>query len=91
MTACPSAARRSGPPGSDGASAMPMARKRECIKVAEPSAAPIPPPPLTIASAANCADPANTRAEVAMACSGVNPVCTARTPNEPESTKPTAA
>ena len=85
-TACPSAARRSGPPGSDGASAMPMARKRECIRVAAPSAAPIPPPPVTIASAANCADPANTSAEVAMACSSVKPACTARTPNESEST-----
>ena len=68
-----------------------MARNRECMRVAADSAAPIPPPPVTIAREVNCAEPANTSPDVTMACGTVKPACTASTPNESDSTNPTAA
>ena len=78
-------------PLSDGASAMPMARNRECMRVAAPKASPMPPPAPTIARAANWAEPPKTSAESATAWNEVNPACTASTPKDIDSTKPTAA
>ena len=46
---------------------------------------------MTTASAANWAEPAKTRAAVAMAWSGEKPASRASTPNDSESTNPTAA
>ena len=66
-TACPCAARRSGPPGSDWASATPIGRKRELMSAASTTAVPAPPPEATIATAVNCADPANTMNDIAIA------------------------
>ena len=51
----------------------------------------MPPPAPTIDSAANCAEPPKTSADAATACSGVNPVSTASTPKDMESTTPTEA
>ena len=76
----PWAARVAGPPGRDGASAMPIARNRLFIRVAAASAAGMAPPPATIDSDANCAEPANTNAATAIACHGENPAWVARTP-----------
>ena len=57
-TVGPWAARQSARPGSDGASATPIGRKREFISAAAPIAAATPPPPARIAMAVNCAEPA---------------------------------
>jgi hypothetical protein len=80
--ACPCAARRSGPPGSDGASATPIGTKRELISAAAPSAAPISPPPATIAIAVNCAEPAKTIADITTTAICDIPAFCATTPNE---------
>ena len=85
-TACPSTARRSGPPGSDGASPIPIGRYRECTRVAALRAAGRPPPWAITASAANCADPANTSADIAIAPIAEKPAWTASTPKESETT-----
>ena len=90
-TVWPWSPRLSGPPGSEGAKAMPMARNRPFIKVAAATAAASVPPADTTASAANCAEPANTRAEAATAWIAEKPACLATTPNDIESTKPTVA
>jgi hypothetical protein len=68
-----------------------MARKRELTNAAAPIAAATVPPVLTIEIAANCAEPANTSADMAIACSSVIPACTASTPNETERIPPAAA
>jgi hypothetical protein len=57
-TVCPCSARFSRPPGSDGPRATPMGRKREFIRAAAATAAPIPPPAERIPMLANCAEPA---------------------------------
>jgi hypothetical protein len=85
-TAWPSAARRSGPPGSDGASAMPIGRNRECTRVAAPTAAGRPPPCAITASAANWAEPANTTADMTIAPTAEKPASRASTPKESETT-----
>src|SRR3954470_6126823 len=90
-TVCPCAARLTGPPGSDGASAMPIGRKREFISAAAPTAAPSPPPAATIEIAANCAEPANTIADMTIAAGAESPAWRARTPNETDSRNPAAA
>src|SRR4051794_20361859 len=81
-TACPFAARLSGPPRNDGPTAALMGRKREFISVAAATAAPAPPPAPTIEMDANCAEPANTIAEKTIAASAEKPDSTARIPNE---------
>ena len=63
-TVCPCTARLTGPPGSDGATAMPMGRKREFISAAAPIAEPSPPPAPRMESAAICAEPAKTIADI---------------------------
>jgi hypothetical protein len=64
---------------------MPIARNRPFIRVAADTAAATPPPPARIASAANCAEPAKTSAEVRIVCNAENPACRARTPNDIDS------
>ena len=90
-TAWPWAARLSGPPGSDGARAVPIARNRPFISVPAATAAAAVPPLARTASPANCADPAKTIAAVRIAWSGENPACRASTPNDIDSTNPTTA
>src|SRR5207248_347829 len=90
-TACPCAARRHGPPGSDGPSAMPIARKREFIIAAAATAAPTPPPAPTIASAANCAEPANTTTDIAITAAAGMPTSRASTPKDSDSRNPATA
>src|SRR3954447_24240351 len=90
-TVWPWAARLAAPPGSDGPSAMPIGRKREFISAAAPTAEATPPPAPTIATAANCADPAKTMAEKTIAARTEKPASRASTPNESDSRKPAAA
>jgi hypothetical protein len=90
-TGWPCSARAGAPPGSDGASAAPIARKRELTSAAAPRAAATVPPVVTIEIAANCAEPAKTSADIAIACSAVIPACTASTPNEMERIPPAVA
>ena len=85
-TAWPWSARRSGPPGSDGPSAAPMARKREFIIAAATSAAPTVPPAATMAIAVNCAEPAKTIADMTIAAVADSPAPSARTPNDSATT-----
>src|SRR3954451_18266583 len=80
--ACPCAARRSGPPGSDGPIATPIGRKREFTSAAASTAAATVPPCDRIAIAVNCADPANTIADIAIAAPADSPAPCATTPNE---------
>src|SRR5688572_31643207 len=68
-----------------------MGRKREFISAAAPTADPTLPPSITTDSAANCAEPANTIADMTIACSGEKPASVASTPNETDSTKPAIA
>ena len=63
-----------------------MGRKREFIRAAAPTAAPTPPPCPRIASEANCAEPAKTIAEKAMAASAGIPASRASTPNDTPTT-----
>src|SRR3954451_18505831 len=70
---------------------MPIGRKREFISAAAPPAAPSPPPAATIEIAANCAEPANTIADMTIAAGAERPASRARTPNETDSKKPAAA
>jgi hypothetical protein len=80
-----------GPPGSDGARATPIARNRPFIIVAAATAAASVPPPATTARAANWAEPAKIKAEAATAWSAEKPACRATTPKDIESTNPTTA
>jgi hypothetical protein len=70
---------------------MPIARKREFISAAAPTAAPSPPPAATIDTAANCEEPANTIADITIAASTEKPASRARTPNDSDSRKPAIA
>ena len=74
-TVWPWRARLSGPPGSDGPSAAPIARKREFMSVAADIAAPAPPPAARIATAVNCAEPAKTTSDIRIASRAVKPAC----------------
>jgi hypothetical protein len=65
---------------------MPIGRYRECTRVAALRAAGRPPPWAITASAANCADPANTSADIAIAPIAEKPAWTASTPKESETT-----
>jgi hypothetical protein len=90
-TVCPCAARRNAEPGSDGASAMPIGRKRVFISAAAPIAAPTPPPAAMIEIAANCADPAKTNADMTSAPTAEKPASRASTPKVMASTPPATA
>src|SRR3954447_12719179 len=90
-TAWPCAARRSGPPGSDGPSAAPIGRKREFTSAAAMTAAATVPPEARIAMAVNCAAPAKTIADITMAASGVKPALLATTPKDSASSAPAIA
>ena len=70
---------------------MPIARNREFISVAAERAAGRPPPAATIASEANCADPAKTIADMRTACHGVIPAWVATTPKESDTRNPAPA
>ena len=80
-----------GPPRSEGAKATPIGRKREFISAAAAMAAPAPPPWARIATALNCADPANTIADITTASSFDSPASCATTPNETDRSSPAAA
>src|SRR5439155_27213403 len=71
--------------------AMPIARKREFTRAAAPTAPPTRPPAETIDTAANCADPANTIADITIAATTLKPASRASTPNDSESRKPASA
>ena len=90
-TVWPCTARSSARPGSDGASATPIGRKREFISAAAPIAAPSPPPPATIEIAANWAEPAKTIADMTIAPIAEKPASRASTPNDSASTPPATA
>src|SRR3954447_9181592 len=90
-TVCPCAARLCARPGSDGASAIPIARKREFISAAAPTAAPMLPPAETIEIAANWAEPANTIADITIAAITLKPASRASTPNDSERRNPASA
>ena len=85
-TIWPSAARRSRPPASDGATASPMGRKRALTNTAASAAAPAPPPAPRIEAAANCADPDSTSSEQAIGAATPQPSWRASTPNDTPST-----
>jgi hypothetical protein len=70
---------------------MPMGRKREFISAPAAIAAPAVPPPARIATAANCAEPANTTADMTIAASTGKPASRASTPNDIDRSPPTAA
>ena len=61
---------------------MLIARNREFMRAAATIAAPIAPPPPTIATAANCADPAKTIVDMMIAAALDIPMSWATTPNE---------
>src|SRR5215218_468681 len=86
--AWPCAARRSGPPGSDGPSAKPIGRKRELTSAAASTAAPTVPPCDRIAIAVNCAEPAKTIADIAIAAPADSPALCATTPKDSASRPP---
>src|SRR3954452_21380130 len=90
-TAWPCAARRKGPPGSDGPSAAPIGRNREFTSAAASTAAATVPPEARIAMAVNCAAPAKTIADIAIAASGVKPALFATTPKDSASSPPATA
>src|SRR5215210_8084639 len=64
---------------------MPMGRKREFMSAAAPIAA------ATVQIAANCAEPAKTMADIAIACTALIPASTARTPNDADTSSPAVA
>src|SRR3954447_7475884 len=90
-TAWPCAARLGARPGSEGASAMPIGRKREFISAAAETAAASPPPAAMIWIAANWAEPAKTIADMTIAAAAEKPASRASTPKDSESRKPAAA
>ena len=90
-TAWPSSARRARLPRSDGPRAKPIGTNRLFISAAAPTAAPTPPPAARMPTAANCADPANTTADMTRAAIRGRPRSVATTPKDRASTKEAAA
>ena len=79
--AWPVSARSRRLPRSDGASAMPIGRKRRLSRIPATIAATADPPPDSTASDANCAEPANTMSDITIGATG--PITgRASTPNE---------
>jgi hypothetical protein len=79
--AWPTAARHSGRPRSEGASATPIGPKRAFSSTPASTAATTPPPPPRTATAANCAEPANTVADITTGAT-LPMTGSAATPNE---------
>src|SRR5918998_5707671 len=90
-TVCPCAAREAALPGSEGASATPIGRKREFIIAEAPIAVHTPPPAAMMATAVNCAEPANTIADIRIAPTGDRPACRSSTPKETARSPPASA
>ena len=90
-TVWPCAARHGQRPGSEGASATPIIRKREFISAPAPIAAATPPPAARIATEANCAEPAKTIIDITIAASADIPASRARIPNDIATRKPATA
>ncbi len=61
------------------------------LSAAAATAAPTPPPAVSTDSAANCAEPANTMADIAMAAASGMPASRARIPKEADSRNPAMA
>ena len=61
------------------------------MSAAAPTAAPMVPPAETIEMAANCAEPANTIADITLAAITLNPASRASTPNDSDRRNPAAA
>src|SRR5215210_5662217 len=84
-TACPSSARRKGPPFKNGATATPIAKNREFMMGATIAASAPPPAPNT-ATTANWADPEKAMTEKTIGATIPHPRERARTPKEIPST-----
>src|SRR5262249_50840545 len=87
----PWSARFTGPPGSDGPSATPIGRKRELTSAAPRTAAATVPPCVRIAIAVNCAEPAKTIADIAIAAPADRPALWATTPKDVATSDPAIA
>src|SRR5215208_1189452 len=85
-TACPSSARRKGPPFKNGATATPIGKNREFRRMAATIAASAPPPVLNTATTANWADPEKAITEKTIGATTPQPREQARTPKEIPST-----
>ena len=90
-TVWPCAARHGQRPGSDGASATPIIKKREFISVPAPIAAATPPPAAMIAIDANWAEPAKTISDITIAATADSPASRATMPNVSATRKPAIA
>src|SRR5918992_5504075 len=85
-TACPSNARRKGPPFRNGATATPIGKNREFSRMAAAIAASAPPPAPNTATTANWADPEKAMTEKTIGATIPHPSERARTPKEIPST-----
>ena len=68
-----------------------MGRKREFISARGPDGGRHVPPVATMEIAANCAEPAKTMADMAIACRALIPASTARMPKDADTSSPAAA
>src|SRR5215203_3756565 len=85
-TACPSSARRKGPPFQNGATATPIGKNREFRRMAATIAASAPPPAPNTTTTANWADPEKAMTEKTIGATIPHPRERARTPKEIPST-----
>src|SRR5215211_227212 len=91
ITACPSNARRKGPPFRNGATATPIGKNREFRRMAATIAASAPPPAPNTATTANWADPEKAMTEKTIGATIPQPRERARTPKEIPSTNVASA
>ena len=86
ITACPSSARRNGPPFKKGATATPIGKNRLFKRTAATIAASAPPPAPNTATTANWADPEKVMTEKTIGATIPQPRDRASTPKEIPST-----